>query len=137
MFNILFVFFKNLLPISFPRPLITVNLSQCKKFHFNSTTAVIVVEMIFLKKYLAYFLMGVQNLWNHFTICNRHKNFFSLLFAKSKFKVFFGKKNFPTFFNHNSSDQSSTRFYFEKSESKTIHMEISAESLKLLFAMSL
>ena len=97
MFNILFVFFKNLLPISFPRPLITVNLSQCKKFHFNSTTVVvIVVEMIFLKKYLAYFLMGVQNLWNHF-ICNRHKNFFSLLFAKSKFKVFSGRKTFQLF----------------------------------------
>ena len=88
MFNILFVFFKNLLPISFPRPLITVNLSQCKKFHFNSTTVVIVAEMIFLKKYLAYFLMGVQNLWNHFTICNRHKNFFHFFLPKVNSKFF-------------------------------------------------
>ena len=99
----------------------------CKKFYFICTTQVIVAEMIFDSFFKKYFLMGVQNLWNHFTICNRHKNFFSLLFAKSKFKVFSG--NFPTFFNHNSSDQSSTWFYFENSESKYPYgeLEISAK----------
>ena len=134
MFNILFVFFKNLLPISFPRPLITVNLSQCKKFHFNSSNC---SRNDIFKEILSLLFDGsAKSLKSFYYLQSSQKLFFHFFLPKVNSK-FFREEKLSNFFNHNSSDQSSTRFYFEKSESKTIHMEISAESLKLLFAMSL